>query len=81
MVRMSGAQAMSMNLLQFKFQKGINATIIQVLRQKGHCSLQVPNFISIHLDVKKGKDFESMGSGVRRPMRALEKGPIRQSAV
>ena len=37
--------------------------------------------MSIHLDVKKGKDLESIGSGVSRPIRALEKGPMRQSAV
>ena len=45
-VRISGAQAMSMNLV-----------------------------------VKNGKDLLSKLSGVRRDMRALEKGPITQSAV
>lgn len=37
--------------------------------------------MSMNLVVKNGKDLLSKLSGVRRDMRALEKGPITQSAV
>ena len=78
-VKISGAQAISMNLLQLVCKTFIIKNLRVVLHS---CKVLIEVYsLQFYLDVKKGKDLESIGSGVRRPMRALEKGPMRQSAV